>query len=173
MEDRMKSTLERIDNIFINEAHSNINIGYIPLAKEVVMTKVVHGEIKVSGIILAESTKASSPLARIVAIGPECSQYLRKGLLVRFNPMVNVEERVNGVDYIFADEYAVRGIVEDELKVKFYPKNPTPKQIAREKGLELNKVAKNITKEKLADMENKDADKIARRKKAYKASNKK
>lgn len=154
--DKKQTTLERINNIVIPSDLQSINIGYIPLGKEVVLQKIKHGERKTQGgLLLAESAQASSPVARIVAVGPECSDYIKLGLLVRFNPMMNTEEVVNGVNYIFVDEYAVRGIIEDETKTVFHDKFPTSDDIRRKDAKDLVKRSREITAERVANIEEK------------------
>lgn len=154
--DRRKETLERINNIVIPSDLKNINIGYIPLGREVVLQQFKEGSRKTAaGLIIAESINASSPLGRIVAFGPDCSDFIKLGLLVRFNPMLNIKELVNGVELIFVDEHGIRGVVEDETTTHFHPKFPTPDEIRRGIAKEVINRSREITDGKIAEIEEK------------------
>lgn len=169
MQDRINETLRRIENIVV--ASDIVDIGYIPLRNELVLQKIIHGERKsAAGILLAEMTTSNTPLARIVAVGPECSQFIKKGLLVQYNPMLFREGVINGVTYVFATEHGVLGIIEDEVKANFYPENPTVRQMERDANEEVTKRARKMSNDAINDLENRDSDTISKRKKNYKAT---
>lgn len=117
--------IERIQNIVVPEDLREIRIGAIPLGKGVILSKVKGGErMSESGIILPEMKSTWQQIARIVALGPDCSQNLKTGLLVTYNSMADIETIIHGKPYIIANEVSIEVIIEDEQNTVIVPKMP-------------------------------------------------
>jgi len=136
MEETFKQeVIERINSIEIPEDLKNIHIGYIPLHKGVVIKKVIGGERKTaSGLIIPEMASTNACMGRIVAVGPECSPYIRVGLLVNYNPMTDMETIIKGETYILNAEHSIEGIIEDK-EVVIVPKAKTSTEIRKAKKI--------------------------------------
>lgn len=152
MNDKFKNeVIERIQSIVVPEDLVNIKIGAIPLGKGVILSKVKGGErMSESGIILPEMKSTWQQIARIVALGPDCSQNLKTGLLVTYNSMADIETVIHGKSYIIANEVSIEVIIEDEqntVVVPKMPKNESPEALDRaERNSTFKQGIKNIRK---------------------------
>lgn len=114
MEKLNQELIERIKRIKVPEDLLRNKIGIIPLGKSVLASRVKGGERKVGGLILPDAASTQEYIARIVAVGPEVSEYLRVGLLVIYNSMANMESIIKGERYLCMHESSVYYILEDE-----------------------------------------------------------
>jgi|688.fasta_scaffold00323_23 co-chaperonin GroES (HSP10) len=107
---------------------SNVNV--IPLGKSVLLQRVKGGERKSeTGLIIPDAVSTQEFTARIIALGPECSDYLKVGLLVIYNSMANLESIINGKPYLMTHESSIYYIVlDEEAQVKAAPESSEQKR---------------------------------------------
>lgn len=110
------STLDRIKSIKIEKHILDLEVPVIPLRDKVILQKITSQQISKAGLLLVEGNKSNRPMGRIIAHGPQCSDYIKKGLVVVhdniFTPLV-----LNGIDYIMINENFIDCVVADEEKV--------------------------------------------------------
>jgi co-chaperonin GroES (HSP10) len=114
METLNQELVKRIAKIKVPEDLLRAKVGVIPLGKSILALRVKGGERKVNGIIMPDSVTTQEFVARIVAVGPEVSSYLKVGLLVIYNSMANMESTLKGVSYLAMHESSVYYIIEDD-----------------------------------------------------------
>lgn len=110
------STLERIQSIKIEKHILALEVPVIPLRDKVILQKITSQQMTAGGLLLVEGNKSNRPMGRIIAHGPQCSDYIKKGLVVVhdniFTPLV-----LNGIDYVMINENFIDCVVADEEKV--------------------------------------------------------
>lgn len=110
------STLERIKAIKIEKHILALEVPVIPLRDKVILQKITSQQMTAGGLLLVEGNKSNRPMGRIIAHGPQCSDYIKKGLVVVhdniFTPLV-----LNGIDYVMINENFIDCVVADEEKV--------------------------------------------------------
>jgi co-chaperonin GroES (HSP10) len=116
MENNINQELvDRINRIVIPADIANMNVPVIPLGASVVIKEVKSKERKsAGGLLLAETMVTNELTGRLIAVGPECKPYLRKGLLVAYNSLANMQAYINGDNYIMCHESSVFYILADE-----------------------------------------------------------
>jgi len=114
MENLNQELVKRIQALPVPKDLEHGDVGVIPLGKSVLAIRVKGGERKVGGLIMPDSVTTQEFVARIVAVGPEVSPYLKVGLLVIYNSMANMESIIKGVNYLCMHESSVYYIVADE-----------------------------------------------------------
>jgi co-chaperonin GroES (HSP10) len=133
MENKLnEETLKRIDNIKIPADLEALEVEFIPLRNDVLLKEAKQGErkLKAGGIdlIVPEFNGVSQPIGRIVALGPQCVPYLKKGQLVMYHAMQAMDIVISGVNYIIVNDLSgIRGIIADEMKVKVEANKPPTK----------------------------------------------
>lgn len=137
----------------INEMHIpahllNVNVSVYPLKDKVILSKVKHEQVTTGGIILAEMDRTNRPLGRIISMGPQCSETLKKGLTVIYDYGMGQPLLLNGIDYIMIGENFIDAVVADEKKVHIPSEGVTGADIKRaEKSDMVNRVRKdNVVK---------------------------
>lgn len=136
--------IKRIQAIVVPEDLANIRIGAIPLGKGIFLSKITGGQRTTeSGIILPEMKSTWQQIGRIVALGPDCSENLKLGLLVTYNAMADIETLIHGKSYIITNEVCIESVIEDVENVQVLPKMPSnesPKALDRSRRIdEFNK----------------------------------
>lgn len=110
------NTLERIKAIKIEKHILDLDVPVIPLRDKIIIQKITSQQVTAAGLLLVEGNKSNRPMGRIIAYGPQCSEYIKKGLVVvhdnMFTPLV-----LNGIDYVMINEAFVDCIVADEKQV--------------------------------------------------------
>lgn len=140
------NTLEIIKNIKIEDHFLNMDCPVVPLRDKVILKKMDQSFRTASGLEIVEMDKSNRPLGRIIAFGPQCSEYIKKGLVVVhdnvFTPLV-----LNGVDYIMINENFIDCVVADLSKVHVPVKPVTGDDIRRaEKEANVTRVRKDNAK---------------------------
>ena len=79
------NTLELIKNIKIEKHLLNVECPVVPLRDKIILKKIDASFKTASGLEIIELDKSNRPLGRIVAVGPNCSEYIRKGLTVVYD----------------------------------------------------------------------------------------
>lgn len=110
------STLERIQAIKIEKHILALEVPVIPLRDKIIIQKITSQQISQAGLILVEGNMSSRPMGRIIAHGPQCSEYIKKGLVVIYDSMWTPLV-LNGIDYIMINEAFVDCVVADEKQV--------------------------------------------------------
>ena len=129
METLNQALVKRIQALPVPKDLEHGDAGVIPLGKSVLAVRVKGGERKVGGIIMPDSVTTQEFVARIVAVGPEVSSYLKVGLLVIYNSMANMESILKGVSYLCMHESSVYYIVADEaVETKAAPESAEQKR---------------------------------------------
>lgn len=156
--------IDRINRIKIPKDIQDYESKVIPLGKSVILQRVKGGERKTkSGLLLADSV-STEVMARIIAFGPECHSYLRRGLLVTYNQFVNMESIVNGESMLMCHQDSIYHIVVDEeVDVRIAPETPEQKRV-REKITKQTDVLKRVYEKELND-EDKYEEKLKAKKK--------
>lgn len=110
------STLERIQAIKIEKHILDLEVPVIPLRDKIILQKITTQQMTAGGLLLVEGNKSNRPMGRVIAFGPQCSDYIKKGLVVVhdsiYTPLV-----LNGIDYIMINEAFVDCVVADEKQV--------------------------------------------------------
>lgn len=151
MEKLNEELVKRIQALPVPKDLLNNNVGVIPLGKSILAVRVKGGERKVGNIIMPDSVTTQEFVARIVAVGPEVSSYLKVGLLVIYNSMANMESMLKGVSYLCMHESSVYYIVTDEeAQVTAAPETAEQKRI-NAKIKEQNAVLKRVAKKEAND----------------------
>jgi co-chaperonin GroES (HSP10) len=114
MKNLNQALVKRIQALPVPKDLEHSDVGVIPLGKSVLAIRVKGGERKVGSLIMPDSVTTQEFVARIVAVGPEVSSYLKVGLLVIYNSMANMESTIKGVSYLCMHESSVYFIVADE-----------------------------------------------------------
>lgn len=129
MENINQELVKRIQALPIPKDLQNCNVGVIPLGKSVLAVRVKGGERKVGSIIMPDSVTTQEFVARIVAVGPEVSSYLKVGLLVIYNSMSNMESTLKGIQYLCMHESSIYYIITDEqAQITVAPISPEQKR---------------------------------------------
>ena len=115
--ERDKEVFNIINSIVIPEDLRDLDIPVIPLRDKVIIKKVDSQRVTKAGLIIAETNKSNRPLGRILAVGPNCSHNLKKGLLVVFDPMFDFPLVIDGMDYIMLNEPFIDAVIADEKRV--------------------------------------------------------
>jgi co-chaperonin GroES (HSP10) len=117
--------IKKIKAIKVPEDLIKNDPGIIPLGKSVLLKKVKAGERKTeTGLIIADARTTAEYVARIVAVGPECSPYLKVGLLVIYNELANLESWIKGQNYLMVHESSLFYILlDDNAAVEAAPKS--------------------------------------------------
>ena len=141
MENINQELAKRIQAIPVPEKYKNINIGYIPLGKGVIIEKETEkGLTQTSGGILVPVVKSNFvSQGRIVALGPLCSEYLKLGLLVKYNSMTDITTEINNNHYVINSEISIEGIIEDIKSVSIKFEGPSAKEVRREEKASENR----------------------------------
>jgi co-chaperonin GroES (HSP10) len=171
METLNQELVKRIASIKVPEDLLRNKVGVIPLGKSILALRVKNGERKVNGIIMPDSVTTQEFVARIVAVGPEVSSYLKVGLSVIYNSMANMESIIKGVHYLCMHESSIYYIIEDdEVQVTAAPESAEQKRKnskIKKQDESLNRVA-----HKIANDEDKYEEGLkARKKKIFAVSN--
>lgn len=143
--------IDRINRIKIPKDLENYDPKIIPLGKSVIIKKIKAGERKTkSGLILAEKTSISGEVtARIIAFGPECYPYIRKGLLCTYNSYANMETFVNGETLLMVHQQDIYHIiVDEEIEIVIAPETEAQKR-RREKVKNQDEVFERVKKKEL------------------------
>lgn len=129
MENINQELVKRIQALPIPKDLQNCNVGVIPLGKSVLAVRVKGGERKVGSIIMPDSVTTQEFVARIVAVGPEVSSYLKVGLLIIYNSMSNMESTLKGIQYLCMHESSIYYIITDEqAQITVAPISPEQKR---------------------------------------------
>jgi len=136
------NTLERIKNIKIEKHILALEVPVIPLKDKVIIQKITSQQITAAGLILVEGNQSNRPMGRVIAVGPNCSEYIKKGLVVIYDniysPLV-----LNGVDYVMVNEAFIDCVVADEEQVHVPVEPLTGADIKRkERGENVERVRK-------------------------------
>lgn len=145
-----EALVKRIQEIKIPKDFENINLGYIPLGKGVLLKKEVSQGLRQThgGLLVAEVSASYQHKARIVALGPLCSQYLKVGLLVTYNGMTDIETIIHDEKYVLNNEISIEGIIEDVKNVNVLFEAPSPKELKRVEKIKENvRVIKGMRKD--------------------------
>jgi co-chaperonin GroES (HSP10) len=129
MENINQELVKRIQALPVPKDLEHSDAGVIPLGKSVLAIRVKGGERKVGSLIMPDSVTTQEFVARIVAVGPEVSSYLKVGLLVIYNSMANMESTLKGVQYLCMHESSIYYIVADEqAQITVAPMSPEEKR---------------------------------------------
>lgn len=130
MENINQELVDRINRIKIPSDIANMDVPVIPLGASVVIKEVKSRERKsAGGLLLAETLSTNELTGRLIAVGPECKPYLKKGLLVAYNSLANMQAYISGDSYIMCHESSVFYILADEeVKVDQAPLSPEAKR---------------------------------------------
>lgn len=129
MENINQELVKRIQALPVPKDLEKANVGVIPLGKSVLAIRVKGGERKVGSIIMPDSVTTQEFVARVVAVGPEVSSYLKVGLLVIYNSMANMESTLKGIQYLCMHESSIYYIVADEqAQITVAPISPEQKR---------------------------------------------
>jgi len=140
---KQEELIKLINEIHIQDHLLNVNVSVYPLKDQVILSRVKHEQVTAGGLILAEMDMSNRPLGRIVAMGPNCSDYLKKGLTVIYSNGMGHSLLLNGIDYIMVYENFIDAIVADEKNVHLQTKGVTGADIKRkEKSDMVNRVRK-------------------------------
>lgn len=161
-----KEILTQIESIEIPMDLQKLQIPYIPLGSKVALKRVRKGErVLASGILLPEVGTNSGSVGRIIAVGPQVSPYLKKGLLVDFNAFEDIETIILGESYIIIHELSINGIIADERKVEVQGKPINPETEKRAKRIETFEKGKKALTKKSSNWEDSFEEKAKDRKK--------
>lgn len=140
MESKRQLILDKIASVKVPKEYETLDIGYIPLGRGLVMKKEVKkdsGLVSTAGGILMTARKSQfESQARIVALGPDCSDYLKVGLMVNYNSMADIETIIHGDPYVISNEVSVEGIIVDLDNVKLQNNIESVETINRRKRQE-------------------------------------
>lgn len=148
-----QDVLDTLNSIKLPQDLVDIETNAVPMRNEVLLLKVYHGERtkKIGSIdfIVPEFEQVSQPIGRIVALGPECKSYLKKGMLVMFNTMTAQSVSISGIEYNLVDDYTgIKIIIVDEKKVEVKTEPVSPETIKRRERASRNAVIqKDMTRE--------------------------
>jgi len=139
-----KSIIEKIKNIKIDKIFLDLEAPFIPLKDKVVLKKISSNFKTASGIEVVELDKTNRPFGRIIALGPQCSEYLKKGLTVVYDASFWTPLLINGIDYIMCNEPFIDGIIADVEQVHIPTKPITGLDIQRAERMDRNVKARKI-----------------------------
>jgi co-chaperonin GroES (HSP10) len=110
-------TSELIKGIKIDKHLSDVIVPIIPLKDKVILKKIDASYKTAAGLEIIELDKSNRPLGRIVAVGPNCSEDMRKGLTVVYDSAMWTPLLLNGIDYVMINEAFIDCVVADLEKV--------------------------------------------------------
>jgi len=135
--------LDRIKGIVIEKHLLNVECPVIPLRDKVILKKIDASFKTASGLEIIELDKSNRPLGRIIALGPNCSDYLKKGLTAVYDTAMWQPLVLNGVDYVMINEAFIECVVADLDKVHVPVKPITGEDLRRqEKEANVKRVRK-------------------------------
>lgn len=111
------SILERIQSIKIEKHILDLEVPVIPLRDKIILKKIDASFKTASGLEIIELDKSNRPLGRIIAVGPNCSDYIKKGLTVVYDSAMWSPLVINGVNYVMINENFIDCVVADLEKV--------------------------------------------------------
>lgn len=138
---RYAAMTKQIDNYTVKNFQAPMGF-IIPLKRSVIIEQVSNEFLHTtaSGIIIAEggANNSSTPMVgTIIAVGPECPEYLRPGQKVVCNQYANLEIQLYGKVYIKMDDNDVYGILPDNAFVSV--DNKSADEVLREKMIDRSK----------------------------------
>lgn len=139
-----KTIIERIKNIKIENHFLDLEIPFIPLKDKVILQKINTNFKTKGGLEIIELDKSNRPLGRIIALGPNCSEVLKKGLTVVYDASFWQPLILNGIDYIMCNEPFIDGIVANLDEVHIPVKPITGLDIQRAERMDRNIKARKI-----------------------------
>lgn len=132
MKELNEKLVNRINSIKVPKEFLTLaeNLDYIPLGSRIVLKKEDDSEwsglLTTAGGILKVAQKSTfEHRGRIVAMGPECSSYLKLGLLVNYNGMADIGTLINGEEYVLNHELSIEGIIGKSENVVFTQEIPS------------------------------------------------
>lgn len=140
---------------------------YIPLGKGVLLKKDSSDGMRMNkaGILVPVASQKFQNQARIIALGPDCSDYLKVGLSVKYNYMTDIATDIDGEDYVLNNEHSIEGIVLDAKRVNILHKAPSANELRREEASSLVSRAIKLKREEFDNNEDKRIDLSKNRKK--------
>lgn len=160
-----KDLIKQIQSIKIDKVFLDLEAPFIPLKDKVVLKKISANFKTQSGLEVIELDKSNRPIGRIIALGPQCSGYLKKGLTVVYDASFWTPLLINGVDYIMCNEPFIDGIIADVEKVHIPVKAITGADIKRAVKVGENKRVRAIFKQESENATDKLHEDIKDRKK--------
>lgn len=160
-----KDLIKQIQNIKIDKVFLDFEAPFIPLKDKVVLKKISSNFKTASGIEVVELDKTNRPFGRIIALGPQCSGYLKKGLTVVYDASFWTPLLINGIDYIMCNEPFIDGIIADADQVHIPTKPITGADIKRVEKASENKRVRAIFKKEADDATDKYYEELKDRKK--------
>jgi len=139
-----KDLINRVKNIKIEKHFLDIEAPFIPLKDKVILQKINSNFKTKSGLEIIELDKSNRPLGRIIALGPMCSDYLKKGLTVVYDASFWTPLLINGIDYIMCNEPFIDGIITNLDEVHIPTKPVTGEEIKRAERMDRNVKARKI-----------------------------
>lgn len=139
-----QETATRIKNIKIEKHILDLEVPVIPLKDKVILKKIDASFVTKSGLEIIELDKSNRPLGRIIALGPNCSEHLKKGLTVVYDASFWQPLTLNGIDYIMCNEPFIDCIVADLDKVHIPVKSITGDDIKKAERIDRNDKARKI-----------------------------
>lgn len=137
-------TLELVKNIKIDKHLLDVECPVVPLRDKIILKKI-DATYKAAGGLLEviELDKSNRPLGRIIAVGPNCSEYIRKGLTVVYDSAMWTPLLLNGIDYVMINEAFIDCVVADLEKVHVPVKPITGEDIRKANKIsEVNRIRK-------------------------------
>jgi co-chaperonin GroES (HSP10) len=153
MENLRQEVLDAIDGIKIPTDLENVEVSFIPVRNDVLILPSKKGERKAllgtMELILPEFEQSSQPIGRIVALGPKCQPYLKKGLLVMYSHMTAMPVSIGQKEYVIVEDFSgIRGIIVDEKKVEVITEPVSPLTIDRRNRIARDKkIQKDMNRE--------------------------
>jgi len=136
MKQYRQEIIDKINAIPIPQFVLDIKLDYIPLGDHIVIKKseddYFSGTTMMGGLIIPVKKSTYEHRGYIVALGPECSPYLKVGLLVNYNGMADISTLIDNVEYVLNRELSIEGIIGDSSKVVFTEEIPDNDTIDRQ-----------------------------------------
>lgn len=146
MKTKQEEMLERVNNIQVPQDLVDLEVPLLPRKNKVVIKKVDSQRVTAAGLIIPEINKSNRPLGRIIALGPECPDDLRIGLLVVYDTAFDFPLVLDGMDYVMLSEPFIDAIIENEKRVHLPLAPVTGKEIKRIEKVSENKRVRAIFK---------------------------
>lgn len=140
-----KELIARVKSIKIEKHFLDLEAPFLPLKDKVILQKVSSSFKTKGGIEIIEADKTNRPLGRIIALGPLCSEYLKKGLTVVYDASFWTPLLINGIDYIMCNEAFIDGIITNLDEVHIPVKAITGDEIKRAERQDRNKNARKVS----------------------------